>query len=144
MQFSAVREVSSGHRAWNNWALQEAAVITPELSPPWGVRGGPSVSASRDSLTQGLADPSSRTLPGPQPPRLQKRYSPPTSGQSGEQREALSWCSPGVRASPSKVPWNVLLPALSADMEIPKRMERWHVYPSPSHAVLCDPLQMHP
>lgn len=76
--------------------------------------------------------------------RLQKRYSPPTSGQSGEQREALSRCRPGVRASPSRVLWKVLLQALRADMEIPERMERWHMYPSPSHAVPCDPLEMHP
>lgn len=36
MQFSVVSEVSSGHRAWNSRALQEAAVTTPDLSPPWG------------------------------------------------------------------------------------------------------------
>lgn len=29
-------------------------------------------------------------------------------------------------------------------MGIPDRTERWHMYPWPSHAVVCDPLRMHP
>lgn len=138
MHFRVARELCSGHRAWNSRALGEGSCHHrgPQSSlEGWGPRGP----ASPDSLIQGLADPSSqRALPGPWPPHLQLQDT--VRGVKG----GPSRCRPRVRAGPSRVLWRALSPALRAEMGIPDRTKRWHMYPWPSHVGVCDPLQMHP